>query len=49
MTMDLTGCPECGAPAEVVDRYSLPAAGSPPVEHVATACVNRHHLVQATN
>lgn len=42
--MELVACPECGAPAVVVDRYRLDAAGSEPVEHVATACVNRHNL-----
>lgn len=47
--MDFTDCPDCGAPAEVVDRYVLRASGSPPVEHVATHCAAGHRLVHTTN
>lgn len=38
--LDLVGCPECGAPAEVVDRFVLPST-SGPVEHVRVQCVSR--------
>jgi hypothetical protein len=39
--MELVSCPECGAPAEVVDRFTLPSTGRP-VEMVKVACVTRH-------
>jgi hypothetical protein len=38
MDLELTNCPECGAPAEVVDRFVLPGTDGP-VEHVKTRCV----------
>jgi hypothetical protein len=38
---DLVHCPECGLPAEVVDRFAL--RGSPrPVEHARVACLAGH-------
>lgn len=37
----LTDCPECGLPAEVRERYSLPSAHGR-VEHVKTMCPVRH-------
>ena len=39
--LDLVGCPDCGVPAEVVDRFELPSTDGP-VEHVKVLCVNRH-------
>lgn len=40
---ELTGCPGCGAPAEVVDRYELNASPAPVIQ-VATVCVaDRSH------
>ena len=39
--LDLVGCPECEAPAEVVDRFELPGT-SGPVDHVTIRCVRRH-------
>ena len=37
----LVDCPECGLPAEIVDRFTL--AGAPePVEHVKLVCVAGH-------
>ena len=38
MSLQLTNCPECGAPAEIVDRFVLPSTHGP-VEHVKTRCV----------
>jgi hypothetical protein len=38
MDLELTNCPECGAPAEVIDRFVLPSSDGP-VEHVKTRCV----------
>jgi hypothetical protein len=37
----LTECPECGLPAEVRERYSLPTTHGR-VEHVKTMCAVRH-------
>jgi hypothetical protein len=39
--LDLVVCPECAAPAEVVDRFALPSTDGP-VEHVKVACLMRH-------
>jgi len=37
----VVGCPACGSPAEIVDRFTLD--GSPhPVEHIKLVCVARH-------
>jgi hypothetical protein len=37
----LVGCPACGLPAEITDRFVL--GGAPgPVEHVKIVCVTRH-------
>lgn len=41
--MDLTTCPECGAPAEVRDRHVLDSTDGP-VEHARIRCVQRHHF-----
>ena len=37
---EYVGCPECGAPAEIVDRFVLPSTDGP-VEHVKLWCVTR--------
>ena len=39
--MDITGCPGCGASAEITDRCVL-VSTSGPLEHVRIQCVNRH-------
>jgi hypothetical protein len=39
--MDLTRCPECAAPAEVVDRHVLESTDGP-IEHARVRCVDRH-------
>ena len=41
--MDMTTCPECGAPAEVRDRHVLDSTDGP-VEHARIRCVQRHHF-----
>lgn len=41
LDLHLVGCPECGAPAEIVDQFVLPSTGGP-VEHVKVQCVSRH-------
>jgi len=42
--LDLVVCPECAAPAEVVDRFAL-ASTEGPVEHVKVQCLSRHWFV----
>ena len=41
LELDLVVCPECGAAAEVVDRFALPSTDGP-VPHVKVACLMRH-------
>jgi hypothetical protein len=36
-------CPQCGAPAQITERFRLPSTAGP-VEHVKTGCVNNHWL-----
>jgi hypothetical protein len=36
-------CPECGAPAQVTERFWLNSTDGP-VEHLKTGCVNNHWL-----
>lgn len=43
VTLELVGCPECGAPAEVVDRFVLESTDCP-VEHVTVVCARRHRF-----
>jgi hypothetical protein len=38
MDLELTSCPECGLPAEVIDRFTLSSTDGP-VEYVKTRCV----------
>jgi hypothetical protein len=44
--MDMTRCPECGAPAEVVDRDALESTDGP-VEHVRILCARRHWFLMS--
>ena len=39
--MDVTRCPECGAPAEITDRFVLESTDGP-VEHARVSCAARH-------
>jgi len=41
MELELTNCPDCGLPAEVIDRSSLPSTDGP-IEHVKTRCITGH-------
>lgn len=43
-----TTCPECGAPAEVLDRWVLESTGGP-VEHLKVTCVLRHWFLLPTS
>jgi len=36
-------CPQCGAPAQITERFQLGSAAGP-VEHLQTGCVNNHWL-----
>jgi hypothetical protein len=45
--MDTTTCPECGAPAEVIDRFALESTDGP-IEHVRIQCIARHWFLMAT-
>ena len=42
--MDLTTCPDCGAPAEVLDRFVLESTDGP-AEHLRVFCLARHHFM----
>ena len=39
--MDLTTCPDCAAPAEVLDRFVLESTAGP-VDHARVRCVRGH-------
>jgi hypothetical protein len=43
----LTACPQCTAPAEIVRRTVLESTDGP-IEHVAVRCAQRHHFVLPT-
>lgn len=45
--LTIVGCPECGQPAEVVDRFVL-ASTDGPTEHLRLRCLDRHHLLLPT-
>jgi hypothetical protein len=44
----LTACPQCAAPAEIVRRTVLESTDGP-IEHAAVRCVERHHFVLPTS
>lgn len=43
-TLDLTHCPACSAPAEIVGRFVLESTEGP-IEHVRVHCVEREWFV----
>jgi hypothetical protein len=45
--MDTTTCPECGAPAEVTDRFVLESTDGP-IEHLRLQCAGRHWFLMST-
>ena len=42
-TLVIVPCPECGASAEIVDRFILESTEGP-VEHAVVMCIDRHRL-----
>ncbi len=46
--LTVISCPECGVPAEITDRFSLPSTDGP-VAHVATSCAAGHHFRMPTD
>jgi hypothetical protein len=42
-TLQLSWCPQCLAPAEIIDRFVLEST-SGPVEHVTVSCLERHRF-----
>jgi hypothetical protein len=42
-TLQLVGCPQCSAPAEITDRFVLEST-SGPVEHLTVSCLHRHRF-----
>jgi hypothetical protein len=43
-TFEIVECPECAAPAEVVDRFVLESTNGP-IEHAIVLCVLRHRFI----
>ncbi len=42
-TLEIVECPECTAPAEIVDRFVLESTAGP-IEHATVLCVLRHRF-----
>jgi len=42
-TLEIVDCPECTAPAEVVDRFVFVSTDGP-IEHAIVLCVLRHRF-----
>jgi hypothetical protein len=40
---DSLRCPQCGAPAQITERFWLDATAGP-VEHLKTGCLSKHWL-----
>ena len=41
--LDIIACPQCGAPAEITQRFWLDSTDGP-IEHLKTICVSKHWL-----
>ena len=46
--LTVISCPECGVPAEVTERFSLPSTDGP-VKHAALSCAAGHHFRMAVD
>jgi hypothetical protein len=40
---DTIPCPQCGAPAQIAERFWLDATDDP-IEHLKTGCLSKHWL-----
>jgi hypothetical protein len=41
--LEIIDCPQCGAPAEITDRFWLDSNDGP-IQHLQTICVSKHWL-----
>ena len=46
--LTVISCPDCGVPAEITERFSLPSTTGP-VAHVAVCCAAGHHFRMAAD
>jgi hypothetical protein len=46
--LTVISCPDCGVPAEVTERFSLPSTDGP-VRHIALTCAAGHHFRMAVD
>ena len=46
--LTLISCPDCGVPAEITERFSLPSTHGP-VDHIALHCARGHHFRMPTD
>ena len=46
--MSLVSCPDCGAPAEITERFGLPSTDGP-VDHIVLRCAAGHHFRMAAD
>lgn len=47
VSVQLTRCPECGAPAEITRRDVLESTDGP-IEHVGVRCIQKHIFLMPT-
>jgi hypothetical protein len=41
--LEIIACPQCGAPAEIIERFWLDSTNGP-IQHLQTICVSKHWL-----
>ena len=46
--LTVIACPACGAPAEILERFSLPSTEGP-AAHVTVSCAAGHHFRMAAD
>lgn len=46
--LTVIACPECHAPAEITERFSLPSTDGP-VDHIVVHCAAGHHFRMAAD
>jgi hypothetical protein len=47
-TLEIVDCPDCTAPAEIVDRFVLESTDEP-IKHAIVLCVLRHRFTVLAN